>query len=202
MIHNNYIAFLYGVLVKIVDDINDFHIFTEYKLIFEIALTLFTIYVVFFNTILSPISSCTFTLGGFIALLLIPHSVDATIWQLIILLSIPKCIHLIPKFITVYKGLNLIDMRNISSFVLPLLLIATTFSVIEDIIVPEETGYKKLIDKAFQSFIMILFLLLIKFISQKINLHHTHKQLLIILASGWLGYALTSVIILTLFINK
>ena len=93
-------------------------------------------------------------------------------------------------------------MRNISSFVLPLLLIATTFSVIEDIIVPEETGYKKLIDKAFQSFIMILFLLLIKFISQKINLHNAHKQLLIILASGWLGYALTSVIILTLFINK
>ena len=93
-------------------------------------------------------------------------------------------------------------MRNISSFVLPLLLIATTFSVIEDIIVPEETGYKKLIDKAFQSFIMILFLLLIEFISQKINLHYAHKELLIILASGWLGYALTSVIILTLFINK
>lgn len=202
MINNNYIAFLYGVLVKIVDDIIDFNIFPQYKLFFEAILLLLTVYVIFFNTLLSGIASCTFAIGGFIALLFIPHTVNATIWRLIIMLAVPRCIYCIPQLMNLHKQLNITDIRNVSYFIVPLLLVATIFSIIEDIVIPEEYGYNKLIDKGFQSFIMIIFLFLIDFIGERIHLNNSHKQLLIILSCGWLGYALTSVVILTLFINK
>ena len=199
---DNYIAFLYGLLVKIVDDINDFHIFLEYKQFYEILLILLTIYVLFFNKKLSPIASCIFGIGGLIAFLFIPHAVDAIIWKLIILLSIPGCIYFILKFIKSLPYQNKRDIKNLLNFILPLIVISVLFSIVEDIVVPEEYGYRKLIDKAFQSIIMIIFLCSINKIDNIIHLNSEHKKILIWSAYGWLGYAITSVIMLIFFINK
>jgi len=198
---NKYIAFLFGILVKIVDDINDFNIFNKYKLFYETILILLTIYILFFNKGLSPIASCIFGIGGLIAYVFIPHAVDAIIWKLIILLSIPGCIYFIPQFIEFLPYQNKTDIQNLSYFVLPLLIFSVIFSIIEDIIVPDEYGNKKLIDKMFQSILMILFLFSIDYIDRGINLNDKHKQALVWCAYGWLGYALTSVIILYFFIN-
>lgn len=202
MIKNEYIAFLYGLLVKIVDDINDFHIFTAYKPVFELILILLSVYVVFINKQLAPIASCTFAIGGLIAFLFIPHAVDADIWKFIIILSIPCCLYYIAKFTDLWTHLTTTDIHNLSYFILPLTVIAIVFSIIEDILVPEEQGNRKLIDKILQSIAMILFLYIIHPLASKINLNELHKQLLIIVAHGWLGYAITSVIILIFYINN
>jgi hypothetical protein len=192
MMNIHYISFIYGILVKIVDDI----------IFFQCLLIMLTIYVIFFNTKLSTIASFTFTIGGVIALIFIPHSVSAAIWKLIILLSIPKFLQHLKKVKDIYNGSTSLDIRNLYYFVLPVLIFSIVFSIIEDFLVPEETSNRKLIDKALQSIMMISFLLIINFIAKKINLKEDHKQLLITLAYGWLGYSLTSVIILIFLLTN
>ena len=61
-------------------------------------------------------------------------------------------------------------MTNLYSFVFPILIWSIVFAIVEDIMVPEESGNRKLIDKSLQSIIMIAFLLTIDFIAQKIQL--------------------------------
>lgn len=202
MIYNNLIALFYGILVKIVDDINDFQKFTEYKVLTELFILLLTIYILYFNNFLSLIASCIFTIGGLIALIFCPHAVEAPIWKIIILLSIPKCLFYIPKLLQNYKTLKKTDITNLFYFVGPLFLLATVFSIIEDSLVPEEYSNKKLIDKIFQSVIMVTFLLFINRIAQKIQLNENIKESLIAIAWAWLGYALTSVIILSLILKN
>ena len=202
MMNTHYISFIYGILVKIVDDIIDLNIFQSYSLFFQCLLIMLTIYVIFFNTKLSTIASVTFTIGGGIALIFIPHSVSATIWKLIILLSVPKFLQHLKKVRDIYNGSTSLDIKNLYYFVLPVLILSIVFSIIEDFLVPEETGNRKLIDKSLQSIMMISFLLTIDFIAKKINLKKDHKQLLITLAYGWLGYALTSVIILIFLLTN
>lgn len=197
MISNTNIAFLYGILVKIVDDIIDFHIFPQYSLFFQFILILLTIYVVFYNKILSPIASITFTLGGILAFFFIPHSVNSNIWKIIILLSIPNCLKNITDMSDIYNSLETKDIKNLFYFVFPLLFMATAFSIIEDILVPEEYSKTKIIDKIFQSMMMMIFIYLLPFLAKKINLREDIMEMLRILAWGWMGYAITSVIILT-----
>ena len=197
-----YISFIYGILVKIVDDIIDLNIFQSYSLFFQCLLLGLTIYIIFFNTDLSTIASFIFTIGGLIAFIFIPHSVNATIWKLIILLSIPKCLQQLNKVIYKYNQLQELDIQNLYSFVLPIIIWSIVFAIVEDILVPEESGNRKLIDKSLQSIIMIAFLLTIDFIAQKIQLEKDHKNLLVTIAYGWLGYALTSVIMLIFFVTN
>jgi len=202
MMNTQYISFIYGILVKIVDDIIDLNIFQNYSLFFQCLLIMLTIYVIFFNTKLSTIASFTFTIGGAIALIFIPHSVSATIWKLIILLSVPKFLQHLKKVRDIYNGSTSLDIRNLYYFVLPVLIFSIVFSIIEDFFVPEESSDRKLIDKSLQSIMMISFLLTINFMAKKINLKEEHKQLLITLAYGWLGYALTSVLILIFLLTN
>jgi len=197
MISNSNIAFLYGILVKIVDDIIDFHIFPQYSLFFQFILILLTIYVVFYNKILSPIASITFTIGGILAFFFIPHSVNSNIWKIIILLSIPNCLKNITDMSDIYNSLETKDIKNLFYFVFPLLFMATAFSIIEDILVPEEYSKTKIIDKTLQSIMMMIFIYMLPFLSKKINLREDIMEMLRILAWGWMGYAITSVIILT-----
>ena len=197
MISNTNIAFLYGILVKIVDDIIDFHIFPQYSLFFQFILILLTIYVVFYNKILSPIASFTFTIGGILAFFFIPHSVNSNIWKIIILLSIPNCLKNITDMSDIYNSLETKDIKNLFYFVFPLLFMATAFSIIEDILVPEEYSKTKIIDKTFQSIMMMIFIYILPFLAKKINLRKDMMEMLQIFAWGWMGYAITSVIILT-----
>jgi len=197
MISNSNIAFLYGILVKIVDDIIDFHIFPQYSLFFQFILILLTIYVVFYNKILSPIASITFTIGGILAFFFIPHSVNSNIWKIIILLSIPNCLKNITDMSDIYNSLETKDIKNLFYFVFPLLFMATAFSIIEDILVPEEYSKTKIIDKTLQSIMMMIFIYMLPFLAKKINLREDIMEMLRILAWGWMGYAITSVIILT-----
>lgn len=202
MMNSHYISFIYGILVKIVDDIIDLNIFQSYNLFFKFLLIVLTIYVIFFNAQLSNIASFTFTIGGLIALIFIPHAVSARIWKLIILLSIPKFLQNLQMVIDIYNRLTAHEVKNLYYFVIPVLIWSILFAIIEDILVPEEVGNRKLIDKFLQSMMMISFILTIDFIAKKIHLKEDHKQLLVTLAYGWLGYAVTSVIMLTLFINN
>ena len=197
MISNTNIAFLYGILVKIVDDIIDFHIFPQYSLFFQFILILLTIYVVFYNKILSPIASITFTIGGILAFFFIPHSVNSNIWKIIILLSIPNCLKNITDMSDIYNSLETKEIKNLFYFVFPLLFMATIFSIIEDILVPEEYSKTKIIDKTLQSIMMMIFIYILPFLAKKINLREDMREILQILAWGWMGYSITSVIILT-----
>jgi hypothetical protein len=74
---------------------------------------------------------------------------------------------------------------------------ATAFSIIEDILVPEEYSKTKIIDKTLQSVMMMIFIYMLPFLAKKINLREDMREMLRILAWGWMGYAITSVIILT-----
>ena len=76
---SNIISFIFGLLVKIVDDINDYNVYKKVKVPFEAILVLLTIYILFIDKQLSPIASSIFFLGGIIGFLFAPHIVDAPI---------------------------------------------------------------------------------------------------------------------------
>ena len=97
----------------------------------------------------------------------------------------------------IYNSLETKDIKNLFYFVFPLLFMATAFSIIEDILVPEEYSKTKIIDKIFQSMMMMIFIYMLPFLAKKINLREDMREILQILAWGWMGYAITSVIILT-----
>jgi len=199
--NNKYIVLIFGILVKIVDDINDMKIFTEYKVLFEILLIIMSIYVLFFNKDLSMIASAVFFLGGILGLIFTPIAVEASIWKKIIILSIiPFFYHLyhIQYYISNMSG---DDIKNICYFVIPLFIAATIFSVIEDKLVPEDNSYRKLIDKSLQVLMMAIFLIILPLMAKKIDLNKKHTELLEWMGLGWLGYVLTNVLTLIYFFS-
>lgn len=198
----NIISFLFGLLVNIVDDINDFKIKTEWKKIFEFILIAFTIFILYFNKLFRTIGSFVIFIGGIIGLLFAPHIVEAPIWKVIILLSIPSFFYTVNEIWKIKDEISILDINNSIYVILPIIILSTLFSLIEDKYVPEETGYKKLFDRIFQCIIVIFFLYYIPKIKQEFNLSDLQINGLKICGWGWLGYVICSVFIIMFLIIK
>ena len=191
---SNIISFLFGVLVNIVDDINDYNIYKNLQTPFETILILLTIYVLFIDEKLSPIASSIFFLGGIIGLLFAPHIVDAPIWMAIIVLSVLPFLYTLSRLWTVRREINIKDWKNAVLLILPLFLVSVVFSLIEDKLVPEEVSETKLVERVMQCILVSIFLYILPQVHNQYKLSVIQYQGLAIAAWGWLGYALTSVL--------
>jgi len=196
---SNIISFIFGVLIKIVDDINDYHIYKKFKAPFETILILLTIYILFLDEQLSPIASIIFFLGGIIGLLFAPHIVDAPIWMAIIVLSVLPFLYTLSRLWTVRREINIKDWKNAVLLILPLFLVSVVLSLIEDKLVPEEVSETKLVERVMQCILVSIFLFILPQVHNQYKLSVIQYQGLAIAAWGWLGYALTSVLGLCFF---
>ena len=190
---SNIISFIFGVLIKIVDDINDYSIYKKFKALFETILVLLTIYILFLDEQLSPIASSIFFLGGIIGLLFAPHIVDAPIWMAIIVLSVLPFLYTLSRLWAERREINIKDWKNAVLLIFPLFLFSVVFSLIEDKLVPEEVSKTKFIERIFQCIMVSIFLYVLPHIHNQYKLSVIQYQGLEIAAWGWLGYALASV---------
>jgi len=184
---NSYIAFLFGVLSNLVDDVIDVGLFPRLRLPLQVLLLMFSGYVLYFNKSLSPVAAFTFGLGGIIACILAPDAVDAPIWKGIIAISLPALIYYsfqVPGYVS---SLDSQSVNNLVYFVLPLFVFGVVFSVIENRLVPGEYSAIKLVDKSIQVVATGGFLLAIDYISRWLDLTKGVRDVLVWLSAGWFG---------------
>jgi len=197
--NSNIISFIFGVLVKIVDDINDYNIYKEFQTSFESILLLLTMYILFLDKQLHAVASSIFFLGGIIGLVFAPHIVDAQIWRWIILLSILPFFHTLWKIYKERKNINIKDWKNAVFLILPLVIFAIIFSLIEDKLVPEEISKIKLVERIFQSTMVTIFIYILPQLQMHYKLSATQYQGLSAAAWGWLGYVIASILGIVIF---
>jgi len=195
--NNKIIALLYGILVDIVDDINDSNVGVKYKGFLETALILLTIYILFFNRDLGISASFIFTFGGIMGLLFAPHIVDANIWKITIFLGVLAFFSYIREIL---HFINKKDIENFKIIIIPVAILATILSLIEDKFIPEEVSMLKLYDRIFQVVIITLFINYADTLTKKMSLSEKQKNGLQWAAWGWLGYTGASVVSLLYFL--
>ena len=191
---NTILGFFFGILINIVDDINDYKVGIKYKIFFETLLVILTIYILYLDRNLGPIASLIFSLGGIIGLFFAPHIIDANIWRLIIALSIPPLLYYLSIFWEEREKIKKKDIYNFMLILTPLFIIAVIFSLLEDYLVPEEFSQTKLIERLFQCLVMGLFIIYLPQIKEQYQLSLIQKEGLETAAWGWLGYASSSVL--------
>ena len=196
---SKWISFFYGILTKIVDDINDMEVLLDYKLSFEILLLVLTLYVLFVDRCLSPLASSIFFLGGLIAMVFAPAAVNADIWKLIIFLSFFSFMYHLSNIQVLVKNMKKKDIYNFLYISIPLFIGASFFSLIEDHLVPEDNSYRKLADKICQVVIVSIFLKFLPVLVAKVDLDSYQEDILRWSAFGWLGYCLMNVTTLVLY---
>ena len=196
---SNIISFIFGLLVNIIDDINDYNIYKKVKVPFETILILLTIYILFIDKQLRPIASIIFFLGGIIGFLFAPHIVDAPIWMTIIVLSVLPFFYTLSRLWAERKEIKIKDWKNALLLIFPLFLFSVVFSLIEDKLVPEEVSKTKLVERIMQCFMVSIFLYVLPHLQDQYKLSVIQYQGLEIAAWGWLGYALASVLGLCFF---
>ena len=196
---SNIISFIFGILVNIVDDINDYNIYKKWQTPLETILILLTIYILFLDKQLSPIASSIFFLGGMIGLIFAPHIVDAPIWMAIIVLSILPFLYMLRQLWEERREIDIKDWKNAALVIFPLFLFSVVFSLVEDKLVPEEVSKTKLVERIMQCIMVSIFLYILPQVHNQYKLSIIQYQGLEIAAWGWLGYALASVLGLCFF---
>ena len=167
------LAFIYGILLKIIDDIYDSNIFLDYKLITDVTVIGLTLFFFLYDRFVSFFGSGLFAIGGVAGLILIPRSVDATI---------------MPE-----------DITQFLFTVVPIIVVSLILMLIEDYLVPEEYGNKKLYDKLFQVTATGSFTYLLNFSSYFSDMTDKNRLVLNIFFIGWLGNVILSSIMLSFF---
>ena len=195
----NILAFLYGIIISIIDYIYDSNILLDYKTISEGLFIGMTLFFFLSNRYISFFGSGLFVVGGIVGILLVPHAVDAFIWKSAIYLSIPFLLY---HLITIRSLIDQVPQEEIYQFlfqVLPIVVGALLLTLVEDYFVPEEYGDKKLYDKAFQCVVMTVFLYMLNYSSYFEHMTDTNKLILNISALVWLGTVVSGVYILSNF---
>ena len=196
---SNIISFIFGILVNIVDDINDYNIYKKWQTPLETILILLTIYILFLDEQLSHIASSIFFLGGMIGLIFAPHIVDAPIWMAIIVLSLLPFLYTLRQLWAERREIDIKDWKNAVLVIFPLFLFSVVFSLVEDKLVPEEVSKTKLVERIMQYLMVSIFLYILPQVHNQYKLSIIQYQGLEIAAWGWLGYALASVLGLCFF---
>ncbi len=190
----NIISFIFGVIVNIVDDINDYHIYKEWQFSFELILLLLSVYILFLNKRLSSIASIIFFVGGVCGFIFAPHIIAAPIWKKIIALSVLPFLYTLKNVWEQREKINIRDWKNAVFIIVPLFIFSTLFSLIEDTFVPEEVSKTKIVDRLFQCVMVAGCIYYLPRLQNKYHLSLFQYRGLNVAAWGWLGYALASVI--------
>ena len=186
------VAFFYGSLSFISDLISDSNIFVNYKTISEILFSLLTLYFIFYNKFMSFFITSVYSIGGLVSYLFAPHIVDALVWKISIYFSIPVFIYHLFNYKNLLKDLSQDNLKSFFLFVVPAIIILMLLALVEDYLVPEEYGTKKLVDKVIQTIMVIILLYLTNFTAYvKENCFKNAPESLLLFNSfllGWFGY--------------
>jgi hypothetical protein len=193
------LAFIYGVLIKIIDDIYDSNLFLDYKLITDVAVIGLTLFFFLYDRIISFFGSGLYTIGGITGLIIIPRSVDANIWRILIYLAIPIFIYHLFNLDSLTALLMPEDITQFLFTVMPIIVVSLILMLIEDYLVPEEYGNKKLYDKLFQVIATGSFIYFLNFSSYFSELTDKNRLILNIFFIGWLGNVIVSTFMLLFF---
>ena len=184
MISNNYIAFLYGVLVNFVDDINDYNTAPNLKLGLEIILAILTIYILYFTNKLGFVTSVLFSFGGLLYVSFASHVLGPFIFRLVASLAIPPMLyHISQNMQYVQDNLYFLGLLGSSSVIAGILIL------LEDKMVPEEFSHRKIVERCFQ----LLLAMLIPMYIDKLGLTENQTDAISWVAYGWAGYTVANI---------
>lgn len=184
MIDNNYIAFLYGVLVNFVDDMNDYNTTHNLKVVLEIILAILTIYILYFTNKLGFVTSVLFSLGGLMYVLFASHVLGPFIFRLVAALAVPPMVyHISQNFQYVQDNLYFLGLLGCSSVVTGILIL------LEDKMVPEEFSYRKIVERCFQ----LLIAMSIPMYIDTLGFTENQTDAISWVAYGWAGYTVANI---------
>ena len=189
------VTLTFGLLVGLVDNMNDMGILPRFKSTAEFALAALTAYILFMNAKMSPIGSVVLGLVGLMCLLIRPHIVDLPIWQLLIGMALPVLAYHIYETVSKVEPIKPIEKKGLKNIVLPIYAGAGIFSLIEDWLVPEETSCRKLIDKSLQAVALLIGLSKLGETARRNMLTPRLKDALKYPALGWFGAMLAPITI-------
>lgn len=191
------LSFIVGCLINVVDYMNDSNLFLKYKFISELLFFCLILFLFLYNKYVSFFGSGIFVFGGGIAgMLFAPHAVEAMIWKSVIYLAIPVFIYHIFNLSSLTADLSKEEINQFLFKVMPIVIGALMLALLEDYLVPEEFGNKKLYDKIFQTVVLILFIYLLNYSSYFENFSNINKLLLNLFSISWLGSGIPGIFIL------
>lgn len=191
------LSFIHGILSNVIDYMYDSNLFLEYQKVFELLFIGITLLFFLTNKYISFFGSGLFVFGGFAGMLFAPHAVDAFIWKSVIYLSIPVFIYHIFNISSLISNLSTEEIKQFLFIVMPIVIGSLLIALLEDYLVPEEYGNKKLYDKIFQFIVLIFFLYILNYSSYFEKLTQTNKLILNLFTLAWLGNIMSGVYILS-----
>lgn len=191
------LSFIHGILSNVIDYMYDSNLFLEYQKVFELLFIGITLLFFLTNKYISFFGSGLFVFGGFAGMLFAPHAVDAFIWKSVIYLSIPVFIYHIFNISSLISNLSTEEIKQFLFIVMPIVIGSLLIALLEDYLVPEEYGNKKLYDKIFQFIVLISFLYILNYSSYFEKLTQTNKLILNLFTLAWLGNIMSGVYILS-----
>jgi hypothetical protein len=191
------LSFIHGILSNVIDYMYDSKLFLEYKKVFELLFIAITIVFFLSNKYISFFASGIFVCGGFAGMLFAPHAVDAFIWKSVIYLSIPVFIYHLVNLSSLTSGLSSEEINQFLFKVMPIVIGSLLLALLEDYLVPEEYGNKKLYDKFFQLIVLSNFLYILNYSYYFKELTQTNKLILNLFTLAWLGNIVSGVYILS-----
>jgi len=182
------LAFIGGILSNIVDQINDSGILIKYKPFTEFLFISIVLYALFYKNYMSFFVSALFVVGGIAGFLLAPHTIDSLVWKISIYISLPFLLYHLFNYKNLLASLSSTDIHSFFYTVVPSIAFLLLMALLEDYLVPEEYGMKKLIDKIIQMAIMCTLIYITNYTSF-INLKESSPALIIFnsFLLGWLG---------------
>jgi len=192
-------SFIHGILSNIIDYIYDSQLFLEYKLWYESLFIILTLFFFLHNKYISFFGSGLFVFGGIAGMIFAPHAVDALIWKISILISIPIFLY---HIFNIKSLINSVTNKDIIQFifnVMPIIVFSLLLALLEDYLVPEEYGNKKLYDKMSQFIILLSFLYFLNYSSISFfnDLTYINKLILNTFSLAWLGNIVSGIFILS-----
>lgn len=193
------LSFFHGILSNIIDYIYDSNLFMKYKLWYESLFIILTLFFFLHNKYISFFGSGLFVIGGIVGMLFAPHAVNALIWKFSILISIPIFLYHLFNIKTLINSVSNKDIKQFIFTVIPIIVFSLLLALLEDYMVPEEYGNKKLYDKLLQFIILIYFLYTLNYSSflSFNNLTSINKLILNVFALAWLGNIVSGIFILS-----
>jgi hypothetical protein len=191
------LSFIHGIISNVIDYMYDSKLFLEYKKVFELLFIAITIFFFLSNKYISFFGSGLFVCGGFAGMLFAPHAVDAFIWKSVIYLSIPVFIYHLVNLSSLTRELSSEEINQFLFKVMPIVGGALLLALLEDYLVPEEYGNKKLYDKFFQLIVLSNFLYILNYSYYFKELTQTNKLILNLFTLAWLGNIVSGVYILS-----
>ena len=191
------LSFIHGILSNIIDYMYDSNLFLEHQKVFELLFIGITLLFFLTNKYISFFASGLFVCGGFAGMLFAPHAVDAFIWKSVIYLSIPVFIYHMFNLSALTADVSTEEIKQFVFKVMPIVIGSLLLALLEDYLVPEEYGNKKLYDKLFQCIVLISFLYMLNYSSYFQELTQTNKLILNMFTLAWLGNIVSGVYILS-----